>query len=227
VLFGEEQIDLPVVSPPPVALKAFAGAYRLSSGGMLHVRDEGDRLVVPWSSVEAYRVFTPLPAADSGAVASLGDVGSLLSMVIGGLARADYGSLLSRLPASESPAAEEAFWRENWGEWVDELGPYRDFSIIKTAIHEDQLRTFALVRFARGSRLFGIIHQPAGKLYVDVAMQMPELYLAPIGETVFITYDLRTKHSSEVRFEERNGERIMIIRNGPESFEARRVSAPL
>lgn len=224
ILFGGGATTLPAVAADVrLALGELTGAYAFPSGEVLTVGVQGGRLIVPMQDVAAQRIFSLLPAA-TAAVPPAG-AEQAIAAAMADIQRADFESLLSRLrlPARTSAQRERRFWEGARAEWDLTLGPFRDFSIVKTVASGDGPRTLVFVRFERGARLFSFTHHEDGKLYIDVTIPLLETFLAPVAAREFITYHLRTKHSVNVRFEDVGGARFMVVQNGPETFRGRRV----
>jgi CubicO group peptidase (beta-lactamase class C family) len=225
ILFGSNTSSLPAVaSNVHVPFSDLTGRYALTTGEILTVARQGDRLLVPMRGAVAQRVFSLLPATRESSHPSAARDQSIAA-AMADIRHGNLDSLLSRvrLPAGTSPQRERRFWESARAEWERSFGPMVDFSTLGQVDASGVPRSLVLVRFERGERLFLFTHYDDGKIYVDATIPMLETFLAPVAEREFITYHPRTKHSVRVRFETAGSDHYMIVQNGHETFRAKRL----
>jgi CubicO group peptidase (beta-lactamase class C family) len=225
VFTGREDLGFPPVGVADEPVAAFAGLYRLDSGGTLPFRVRGGRLEVDGTSADVQRLFCPWPAAEAADVAALGDRRALVSGVIDGLARGDDEPLAALLPADVTLADERAFWGEYWPRWVARSGAYAGTDVIETVRVDGELRTLALIRFARGATVVGFVHSEGGRAFVDTMERrfLRDIVLAPQGGREFLSFHPQTRRTTRVSFDGLPEARTVTIRRGAETVSGMRL----
>jgi hypothetical protein len=237
VLHGLEARPSPPVAgaAAPAQLAPFAGRYLLPSGEALQVELREGRLSIP-STAAALRLLGPWPMAEGDPVAALGDRASLVTGAFDAVDRGDYGPISARLPPDQRAAEDQAFWRAFWPRWESELGPYQGTDLVGTVEVKDRLdrvrpglRTLAVARFERGSKLFGFVHADGGRFWTDTMSSRisREVVLAPRGDGgasrgEFHAWHPNTGRIIDVTFTGANADRSLRIGAEGSSVTARR-----
>jgi CubicO group peptidase (beta-lactamase class C family) len=232
-LFGASTSLPPVAEKAAAELAALTGDYVLEDGGTLPVRLEGKRLFIDTVSAAALRLFSPWPMLGGAEIAPLGDRQALMSTVMNGIARGDYAPLLGRLRVDVNRGEEVAWWEKRWPAWVAEKGRYLGTELVGTVSlpeavgqPEDRLRSLALARFERGTIVFGFVHDPEGRIYIDWMPQYFDrhIFLAPQEDGGFLNYRPTSKRTIRVRFELKSEKQaqVLVVENGQEVVRARR-----
>ncbi|HEX8482021.1 MAG TPA: serine hydrolase domain-containing protein [Allosphingosinicella sp.] len=232
-LFGASSSLPTFVKKSAADLAHLTGDYRLEVGGALPVRLEGNRLFIDTAGADALRLFSPWPLLSGAEIAGLGDRQALMSTVMNGIARRDYAPLLARLRSGTATDEEIEWWRKRWPEWVAEKGRYLGIELAGTVSlpagtgrPEDRLRSLGLARFERGTIVFGFVHDPDGRIYIDWMPQYFDrrIFLAPQADGGFLSYRPFSKRTISVRFDGdgKAGGRSLTVDNGQEVARARR-----
>lgn len=200
IVFGDEYSMPPKVAKiDPKVLDRYAGTYALSSGGKFVASAEGSRLALRPDGQDAFSLLFAGEQVDPQVAADLNErSGRIVQEGARGNFRPVHEAFGGRMPLARIEAME----REMWEQRRQMFGRYKDCQVLGTIPARDGvLSTTVRLDFADRS-VFNKFQWRKGVLAgIDAEPNAAPETLVPLSETEFVSFELGSGMSTEIRFE--------------------------
>ena len=227
ILFGGAY-DLPpaVVTLPARRIDALAGRWTLPKGGMLTLARDGQALLIRTDTPEALAaLYPPAPGADAERLAKLTARTAEIT------ARAFKGDVSGLHEAMGADMPVEDLRQQEAGMMQDRerrLGRFRASAVLATVPAEgDTVRSIVRLDFEKASVYNLYTWGPRRLLGIRGTPQLPSIRLLPTSDREFVSLALgEGPPAVHARFEQREGDTVLVLGDPGAAIVARRPGEP-
>jgi CubicO group peptidase (beta-lactamase class C family) len=209
---------------PDELLERFCGTFRTDSLGDIRIEMRNGQLYIPLSFEQRSAISFLSGQPDSASAVERIAATAIADTIIRALAAADYGPVLSNIPADVDAEDERLFWSTHWVRMTESMGPLRQIVYLGSERSANDSTAGPLVVrllafFEHGMQYLTARALEDGGWYLNPSYRAPlppgGFSFIPVGTDAFLTRTFGTGVDTELRFSESSTGEIRAMFSNP------------